>query len=370
VAAADAGPTPSSAVPSTAPPRDIERAVADGKAFVEEFRGRPFVRDVEVALLDDAAFRRELLGEETDDPGETESQGGFNATLLGLGLADPGDDVDADEEALIGDSVVGFYDDESERLVVRAGELTPYAERTLVHELTHAWQDQQFDLSSLWDEAETQDQALAVRALIEGDAERTETAWYDAQPESVQDDIDEEDEDGEGPDGEGPYGDEPSRATQSLAMLYGFPYEVGERFADSLARAGRLDDAFADPPVSTSQVLHAERYLAGDVPANPADPVPHGRVVDRGTLGEAGLIVTLSNTELIREIFEVAATWDGDEYVTWAAAGGHTCTAVSMALSDPDARADVVGSLKEAKFDVTTSGTNGVVFTHCSREVA
>jgi hypothetical protein len=354
--------TPPSAVPTTAPPRDVERAVADGKAFVEEFRGRPFTRHVEVALLGDAAFRRELLGEDGDDPAEGETQDDFHATLVGLGLADPGDDIDSDDEALVGDSVVGFYDDEAERLVVRAREMTPYAERTLVHELAHAWQDQQFDLESMWDKADSQDEALAIRALIEGDAERTENAWYEAQPESVQDEIDEEEDD---LDGSGSGRGEPSRATVSLNMLYGFPYAVGERFADALAKAGELDAAFADPPVSTAQVLHADKYLDDDVPANPVDPVPHGRVVDRGTLGEAGLIVMLSNTDLNRETFEVAATWDGDEYVTWVA-GARTCTAVSMSLASESDQYDVVETLRKAKLEVTANGANGVTFVRCA----
>jgi hypothetical protein len=48
-----------------------------------------------------------------------------------------------------------------------------------------------------------------------------------------------------------------------------FPYVSGSRFVGELYRAGgfaAIDAAWANPPQSTEQILHPERYRAGDAP--------------------------------------------------------------------------------------------------------
>jgi|GEM_PF-6015564 len=45
---------------------------------------------------------------------------------------------------------------------------------TVIHELVHALQDQNFDLARVTDDAKTTDESLAVAALVEGDAEMAE----------------------------------------------------------------------------------------------------------------------------------------------------------------------------------------------------
>lgn len=341
--------------------RTFEAAVERGKAFVERYRGKPFREDVDVRLLGDEAFVRELFSEEDDDPGEDESD--YEATLQALQLADPDEDLDETEESLLSDTVVGFYDDETERLVVRGGEVTPYVELVIVHELTHAWQDQHYDLGDLWDQTDTDDEALALRSLIEGDAQRTETAWREEQPREVRDAI-EEVEEGDG----GGEEVEPTRTELSLSLLYGFPYEVGESFVDALASDGgndALDKAFEDPPVSTAQVLDPDRYLDRDVPTDAPDPKAGGSVVDRGTLGQVGLLVFLAGEELDEEDFEAADGWDGDEYVTWRD-GGRLCTTVSLVMDDGDEREEVANALRRhSVIEVAESGDKGVTFTSC-----
>ena len=48
-----------------------------------------------------------------------------------------------------------------------------------------------------------------------------------------------------------------------------FPYEAGLEFVSTLYLEGgypAVDDAFLDPPQSTEQILHPEKYLAGETP--------------------------------------------------------------------------------------------------------
>jgi hypothetical protein len=343
----------------------FEQAVERGKDFVARYRGRPFEKDVEVRLLGDDDFTRLLFSEEDDDPAEDETD--YEATLQALRLADPDEDLDEEEESLLSDTVVGFYDDELEMLVVRGGKVTPYVELTLVHELTHAWQDQHYDLSELWDGTETDDEALALRSLIEGDAQRTENAWREEQPASVRDEIERIEE---GPLGDGG-DDEPSRTQQSLNLLYGFPYEAGESFVDDLAEDGgnaALDEAFEDPPVSTAQVLDPDRYRAGNGPDAVTGPVVKGATVDRGTLGQVGLLVFLAGDEdLDREAFEASDGWDGDEYVTWRD-GRKLCTTVSLRMDDRAERDELAAALRSRGVTSENVRDAALTFSSCVEE--
>lgn len=350
--------SPPSASPSPSPSVAVETVVERAKTFIAEFRGAPFTEDVEVLLLSGSAFTS-LLNEDEDetdpDADITTDEEDFEATLHALQLADPDDDLEAEEDALRNSSVLGFYDTDRKRLVVRAGTLDAFAELTLVHELTHAWQDQHHDLDSLWEGVVTQDHALAVRALVEGDATRTENAWREAQPASVKREIDRRER--EEWESTGTAEDVP-RVVRSLGALYGFPYDVGESFAQYVWDNGNnqaLTSAFADPPTTTAQVLHPEKFLVEDGPSDVPDPVAGGRVLDRGTLGEAGLIVTVGRGDVGKDAVGAAEGWDGDEYVTWES-GGRTCTTVSIVMDTERQRDALVAALRKRPL-----GRGGVV---------
>ena len=116
-------------------------AVAELQTFVEAARGLRFLEPVDVAVLGDAAFRRTLAGGRALEEPEAEVAIGV---LRALGLVGPGDDLASAQ--LDVDTVAGFYDTETKELVVRGARLTPFVRQVLVHELTHALDDQHFDL--------------------------------------------------------------------------------------------------------------------------------------------------------------------------------------------------------------------------------
>ena len=58
---------------------------------------------------------------------------------------------------------------------------------TLVHELTHALQDQHFDLTKLDDAVETSGEDFALTALVEGDATSVEDDYLFSLPQAEQD---------------------------------------------------------------------------------------------------------------------------------------------------------------------------------------
>src|SRR5436309_12429585 len=143
VAPAAPGSTPPSTKATAAAPGSVEAFVPVAEAFVEQHRGLKFKNPVQVTTLDDVAFRQRLLSDESTDKSEIEKT---TKILRALGLIPKNTDVAKAEDSLLGDAVAGFYDPKTKALVVRGVKLTPYVRQVMVHELTHALQDQWFGI--------------------------------------------------------------------------------------------------------------------------------------------------------------------------------------------------------------------------------
>jgi hypothetical protein len=138
-----------------------------------------------------------------------------------------------------------------------------------------------------------------------------------------------------------------------------FPYEHGTDFVTELARRDgndAVDEALEDPPETTEEVLHVDKYLAGedalDVDDVDAPSGPEVDEVDDGTLGEFLLRELLDQRGLDREDARTAAAgWGGDRYVTWEA-GNDLGLRATIVM---DTEADAV-ELEEALARSTDSG--------------
>ena len=244
---------------------------------------------------------------------------GDGAALRGA----PGVDVQKAETELEASGVVGFYDPTTKALVVRGTSAGPDVQHVLVHELTHAVQDQHFDIGA---DRSTDDEGSAFRALVEGDAVRIERAYVASRSDSGRRQA----EAGAQP----PPADVPS----VLVELLSFPYSVGLRFVEAVDQAGgqaAVDRAFQHHPQTTSEVIHPDRYLAGFAPTQVAEPAAEGEVFDRGVLGELGLALLLERlppgTLTTADARDLIGAWRGDRYVGWAAGSG-SCMEVTFAL--------------------------------------
>ncbi|MEM7309578.1 MAG: hypothetical protein AAF682_23080 [Planctomycetota bacterium] len=199
----------------------------------------------------------------------------------------------------------GWYESRTKRLVVVEGKSDAMGRGTLLHEMFHALQDQHFDLARLHREAEPlgPDARRALRALIEGEAMLavSELMSYDFERHAKLPAA-------------GPL--DPERFEKL------FHYGAGLRFVRALREAGgweRVDAAFRDPPRSTAEILHPERYprreralppgWRGDAPA------------DARARGELELWLLLAGpTELRPRAAELAAHLRAD--VAWEAGAG------------------------------------------------
>ncbi|MCU1379394.1 MAG: hypothetical protein JWN29_2377 [Acidimicrobiales bacterium] len=319
---------------TAAPAKSVDAVIADVEAFVARTRGLEFKRKVPVTLLDGAQFKARLLQDAAEQRADIEVDG---RVLKALGLIEPDVDLYDVLQRFIGDAVVGFYDTDTHELVVRGGKLTPYARATLAHELTHALDDQWFDLDRPeLDTGGRDEEALAFAGLVEGNAVRVEAAYRKAlsSAERVQASLEEAQLAGK-VDLEG--------VPRVVPQIIGFPYVAGPPFVRALVEAGgerRVDAAFKVPPTTSEDIIDPQGWLAGRTPVEIPAPTAEGKVLDQGVYGQSTLAVTLEPVIGTSEADRAADGWGGDRYVAWDAGGGRTCVRATFAM-------DTVGDLGE-----------------------
>jgi hypothetical protein len=244
--------------------------------------------------------------------------------------------------SLYTEQVGGFYNTETEELYVIQGidELTPSAELTLAHEYTHALQQQHFDIHAMSKAVEEDSEAeSALGALIEGDATTVQIEYMFTYltPQERQELVN--------GDGDSPIFDtSPYVLRQSLL----FPYTQGSSLVNTLLITGlwqAISNAYRDPPVSTEQVMHPEKYLGGEVPVavslpDVATDLGQGwEVVYDDVMGEFFLrtyLETLPRNELATR---AAAGWGGDRFNLVAGPQGEQALVVLLVWdSETDAR--------------------------------
>ncbi len=217
--------------------------------------------------------------------------------------------------------VIGVYDSRAKRLLfIGSPSPSPLERFVLSHELTHALDDQHFNLGTLDTLANTcqDDRQEAFLALAEGDAVVSSLAWARANLS---------------PDELGPLQQEagaapaaPASVPPFVSQMLEFPYPNGEAFVTALqARGGEaaVDRAFRDPPLSTEQILHPGRYPS-DAPQAVAVPdlgpgLGSGwSEIDVEQVGEGFLRLMLGLRESDAVSSDAAGGWDGGQFRAWA----------------------------------------------------
>ncbi len=310
------GPDGTGAPTTTAAPVSEEAFLAiveELEAHVAEARGLDFLRPVVVELADDADFEARLLEDFEDDVEEIEDAEVF---YRALGLLEPGTSLLDVLRGIYSQGVLGFYDPETDELVVRGRTPTPYVQQTIVHELVHALDDQHFELDRpAYDDAEDEI-GSGFTAVVEGNARRIETDWLAQQPEAFRQEARAQEQ---------AFGEsiDVDAFPEILLFEIGAPYQLGELLVGSLVADGgerAVDGALTDPPTTSEQVLFPPLYAAREprveVPVPPAD----GDVVDRGVVGALflfGLLTTGGSEVGQADAFRAVQGWGGDFGVTW-----------------------------------------------------
>jgi hypothetical protein len=227
-------------------------------------------------------------------------------------------------------NLMAFYDPLQEQIFIGpVGLSVDQPDISLVHQFAHAFIDQHFDLSQLLNEESSGDQVRTLDALVEGDAMLVLGLYHLGRVDvGALDELALHIADAELSD----YEDyRMSLASEDLVL---FPYREGARFAAALLDSGwwpSINAAYLNPPISSEQVLHPEKYIEEpqDVPRmvalpDPSEDLGEGwRKIAEDVLGElvlrAHLDYFLPSTP---EATSAAEGWDGDLAALWQDADG------------------------------------------------
>jgi len=304
---------------------ELDAVTKRAMARIEHERGLNFKRTVPVEVISREEFQQDGVA--------NRSYSTFDEQLWRSTFV-VGDDSSVGEEfeALYGASVQGYYttaDDGRIVLVADDPDAVEVDRGTLVHELTHALQDQHFGISR---ETTTRDERLGWLGLLEGEAnymmdiyeERCEAEWECIDPATSS-----------GGGGQQSF-------NEGLFLTIFHPYSDGPQFVHELReREGweGVNAAYEEYPTSTAQVIDPDRY--------PDDPGEDVEIDDRSdgswerlgdeeprseTIGEAGLFAALWYNGVIDRQHIAAASgeyarynyahpitngWNGDSLVVY-----------------------------------------------------
>jgi hypothetical protein len=370
-----APPTPAQPTGSPTPPPDPATVYAAIQKQVLAIRGLESKAPVDPKVLDDAALSEYVKAQFSKD-NPTELVEANERLLKGLGLLPPDASLGELYIDLLSSQVAGLYNPEDKQLYVvsKTGALGPTEKVTFAHEYTHALQDQNFNLSGLkLDEPGEGDRAIARLSLVEGDATLVMTLW---QIENLtQAEIFQMFSESLDPEITGALEKMPPILRESLI----FPYTGGFAFTQRLQGLGgweAVDEAFTNLPSSTEQIIHPEKYDAGEDPIRvdlPDDLAarmgPGWSVGLEDTLGEFQLKVWLAEAGegTASGAQAAAAGWGGDRTVILDGPDGQFAIAIVSEWDNPaDADEfaatadDVVGTLADPGDVFASVGGTGV----------
>lgn len=319
---------------------------------VEGIRGLPTANDLVRKTLSQEQLRQHVMDDFFVD--YTEEEVRQDALILNLfGLIDRDYDLYELFVELYSEQIAGFYDDETKEMVVVQGKEFAGPERmTYAHEYTHALQDAQYDLEDglkLQDEFCELDSEYcgAVTALIEGDASFTETQWF-LEHSTLKDkqEVLQYYQNYASP----IFDTTPAFLQEDLI----FPYVKGLEFVTYLYEQGgyaAIDDAYLNPPSSTEQILHPERY-PNDQPIKIelkdfTSILGDGwEEIERNALGEWYTYLMFAkplNTDwVLAEDIALAAAegWGGDLYLVYQHSTNNEVVLISVSEWDTQSDAD------------------------------
>jgi len=331
-------------------PADVLREMQQIEEQTAEHRGLSFSGELQRSLVTPDQLRQrvmdDFLQEYTPEDMDHDQQ-----VLSILGLLPRDYDIKTLYTDLYSEQIAGFYDDETNEMVVVQGTGFDGPERaTYAHEFTHALQDEAYDLTNgLKTDEETcrkdSEYCAAVQSLIEGDATLSEQLWllYSASSQD-RDQLDEFYSTYESP----VY----DSAPEFLQQDFTFPYDKGVYFVLEFYQKGgyaAVDKLYQDPPVSTEQILHPERYpddkpVKLELPDYGAALGADWEEIDRNTVGEwyTYLILAYGDLRDARldedEALRASEGWGGDSYVVYS--GPQAEETALVYVSQWDSKAD------------------------------
>ncbi|MEA2205295.1 MAG: hypothetical protein QOE77_2071 [Blastocatellia bacterium] len=350
--------------------RNTALAAATASVLKEtsEIRKLSVLRPVRSSTQSRAEIERMLIKslDEESTPAELHAT---EITFKKLGLAPAGFQFRQFLIQLLTEQVAGYYDPKSKQFYLADWLEVDVQKPVLAHELTHALQDQHFNLRRFehWSKSDG-DAELAAHALVEGDASLVMALYVADNPlralsflKSMTAGLGST--------------EQLDRAPRVLRETLLFPYYEGLFWTKELYKRGgwtAVSQAFTELPKSTEQILHAEKYFAKEpvikvnlpdispllnanaaktkraeaaVNARTNGPQPPAaslwKRIDYDVTGEWGYYLLLDQfLKSADESKRAAAGWGGDRYAVYEQAGADEVFIVQATAwdSERDAR--------------------------------
>lgn len=335
--------------------------VVEYARFVERERGLRFEHPVPISFLDDERFL-EALGSDAEPTRHDRALARREvAQLRALGLIAQDIDLIAAQEGIEASTTAGFYDIEKNKMFVRGDDLDDVDVRAvLVHELTHALQDQHFDLDRLYDRATTSGNGFAVLALVEGDASNVEAAYVGSLSRAEQDAY----YGGSGYSNTPAGSDETEEFPAVLELFDSAPYVFGPAFVDFVrTKDGRrgIDEVFRHPPASEEQIVDPVAFERGQQPKKVTVPRLQAGERRRGAVDEFGalsLYVLLASRLDAKLALDASEGWGGGRVVGFTR-GVKDCVRVVL-VGDTTNDTREIGAALDSWASRVTGGTTVV----------
>ena len=297
---------------------------------VARLRELNFKRPVPLKMWSREEVEKFVLGE-LDKQWTKDEFAADERTFKVLGLLPGGYDLRRELVALYREQVAGLYrPDIDDMILVKIDWLQGMTKILLAHELTHALQDQHFDLGRLIEKStHTFDRDFTILSVVEGGAtiimQDYMTEGHVDRWELLKSGF-------------------KGLFTTGSMKLFGAPplirhmllspYLYGTGFVNHFRRGGwqRINRIYGEFPLSAEQIMHPKKYYPRrDFPQRIDFALPWQQTLSllRGkgtdtTLGEIGVLALveswgqlLKDEELRGSAEKVAAGWDGDRLMSW-----------------------------------------------------
>jgi hypothetical protein len=356
---------PASKLPSGVAPLPAKNAqhLEDLLHTAEKYRGLKALKPVSAGSLSVRSLKRQMTESLPRDSSPQELKA-LEVSLKAFGLIPEAMDLRRYLPELLSSQVAGFYDPDKKYLAMvdlpggisGKGKEEGEEDMILIHELTHALQDQHFDLHRFGSHDLLSDAGTAGGALVEGDAMLTMLdanlkMSIEALPgtDVAMNALLQDPEKLMASTPDIPGAKEMAAAPAWIRDTLLFSYLQGSVFCLSTRHRGGqvlLDYAFkTDPPRSTEQILHPEKWhTRRDDPValkfpDLAAELPGYRKAAEGEMGELSLRIFLrQELKSTDPAYAAAAGWGGDRFAVYEKAGAR----LVVWITEWDGEADAV----------------------------
>jgi hypothetical protein len=303
---------------------DFAAAADEVLAQMSQITGLALRTPLKKSLRSREEIRAHVIEEMNEDKDKAERYAGARSAEA-FGLLPKGFDLDSYMIDLLTEQIAGLYDPKAHEFYV--ADWIPIDDQRMVmaHELTHALEDQHFQIEAWVKAARPNDDAeLARESVLEGSAMAAMVEYLlQGSGRSLQDlpDINPAMLIGD-------MADTPllKKAPPFLKDTLIFPYLDGLTFSAAVLRPSGwegLAAIFTKPPVSTQQIMHPALYRSGKVPLSislpPMDKALGGdwAKLEENAMGEFGWKEVLKQFLGESAAKELSAGWDGDRYAVY-----------------------------------------------------